>query len=178
MEITKTSKDGFFINSKALNLAINSNEAKADVLLFSSKNTEKPKNADARVFDSAGEYEVKKCMIDATQLDENETGFTVLIDGVQLAFLGSGIEEVLTDKQVEVFAAVDVLILPIIGEKAEITSKIISQIEPTTVIPHSYSNDTIAMFGKEFGSDTEKTSKIKINKKDLNESDKQKLVIL
>ena len=177
MEITKTSKDGFFINSKALNLAVNSNETKADVLLFSSKNTDKPKNADAKVFDSAGEYEVKKCMIDATQLGENEIGFTVLIDGVQLAFLG-GIEEVLTDKQVEVFAAVDVLILPIIGDKAEITSKIISQIEPTTVIPHSYDDSSIAMFAKEFGSDTEKTPKIKINTKDLSESDKQKLVIL
>ena len=177
MEITKTSKDGFFINSKALNLAINSNESKADVLLFSSKNTDKPKNADARVFDSPGEYEVKKCMIDATQLGEDETGFTVLIDGVQLAFLG-GIQEALTDKQVEVFAAVDVLNLPIIGEKAEITSKIISQIEPTTVIPHSYNDDSIAMFSKEFGSDIDKTSKIKINKKDLSESDKQKLIIL
>lgn len=177
MEITKTSKDGFFINSKALNLALNSNDTKADVLLFTNKNTDIPKNVDVKVFDSAGEYEVKKCMIDATQLNENETGFTVLIDGVQLAFLG-GIEEVLTDKQIEAFAAVDVLLLPIIGEKAEVTSKIISQIEPSIVIPHSYDEASIDMFSKEFGSDTEKSTKIKINKKDLTESDKQKLVIL
>lgn len=176
MEITKTSKDGFFINSKALNIAVNSNDAKADVLLFSKSNTNKPKNPEAKIFDSAGEYEVKKCMVDAVQIND-QIGFTVLIDGVQLAYLGE-IKEVLSDKQVEMFAAVDILILPIVGDKAEITTKIISQIEPSTVIPHSYTDELVDVFGKEFGSDIEKTSKLKINKKDLSESDKQKLVIL
>ncbi len=177
MEITKTDKNSFFINSKALNISIDADNIKADVLLFSNKNTDKPKNADARVFDSAGEYEVRKCMIDATQLNESEIGFTVLIDGVQLAYIGN-IEDMLTDKQVEVFAAVDVLILPIVDGKAEITTKVISQIEPSTVIPHSYDEGSIETFSKEFGNDVEKTAKLKISKKDLTESDKQKLVIL
>ncbi len=176
MEITKTDNNAFLINSKLLTLAINSYAAKAEVLLFSGKTTDIIKNAEAKVFDSAGEYEVKKCMIDAVQIDE-EVGFTVLIDGVQLAYLGN-INQVLTDKQVEVFAAVDVLILPIVGDKAEITTKLISQIEPSIVIPHSYTEDLIDVFGKEFGSDIEKTSRFKISKKDLSESDKQKLVIL
>jgi len=178
MEITKTDKNSFFINSKALNISINDNNAKADVLLFSNKNTDKPKNPNARVFDSAGEYEVKKCMIDATQLNQNEIGFTVLIDGVQLAYIGSNIEDALTDKQIEVFAAVDVLILPIVSGKTEITTKIIGQIEPSIVIPHSYGEDSIGTFSKEFGNDVERTSKLKVNKKDLTESDKQKLIIL
>lgn len=176
MEITRTDKNSFFINSKALNLAINSSDTKADVLLFSQSSTDKPKNPEAKVFDSAGEYEVKKCMIDAVQIND-QIGFTVLIDGVQLAYLGE-IKEVLSDKQVEMFAAVDILILPIVGVKAETTTKIISQIEPSTVIPHSYTEESIDVFGKEFGSDIEKVSKLKINKKDLSESDKQRLVIL
>ncbi|HMS92055.1 MAG TPA: MBL fold metallo-hydrolase [Candidatus Saccharibacteria bacterium] len=176
MEITKTDKNAFIITSRALTLAINSSDAKAEVLLFSDKNTDELKNTEAKVFDSAGEYEVKKCMIDAVQLEE-EVGFTVLIEGIQLAYLGD-IKQVLTDKQVEVFAAVDVLILPIVGDKAEITTKLIGQIEPSIVIPHSYTEDMIDVFGKEFGSDIEKTSKLKINKKDISETDKQKLVIL
>lgn len=176
MEITKTDKDGISVSSKSIDVALNSVNKKADVALFTSPHDQQDVG-DAIVFDSPGEYEAKNCMIDAVALDGDNTGYSVYADEIRVAFL-QGVSKPLSDSQVEGFAAVDVLIVPIIGDKAEVTTKIINQIEPKVVIPHTYSPEELKAFTAEFGNEQETVSKVKLSKKELADSEQQRLIVL
>ncbi|MEI8072580.1 MAG: MBL fold metallo-hydrolase [Candidatus Saccharibacteria bacterium] len=177
MEIIKTKNNGFLISSKAIDVAIDSPDDKSDVSLNSAPQPDAPKS-DSIVFDSQGEYEVKSCMIDAIPVIDGKCGFSLITEGVRAAYLPEDVKEVLSDDQVEAFSTVDILIVPVIGEKAEITTKIINQIEPKIIIPHSYKEEQLKLLAAEFGSDYESVSKFKISKKELSETEQQRLVVL
>ncbi len=176
MEITKLGEDGFYLSSKMIDIAVNSMSEKADVVLMPS-HAEKPKGVQAILFDSPGEYEVKSCMIDAIEVGASSCGFSVISEDIRVAYLGE-VKEVLTDSQLEAFAAVDILILPVVGEKAEVTTKIINQIEPKVIIPHHYTSDQLKVLAAEFGSEQETVQKCKLTRKELTESEQQRLIVL
>jgi|GEM_PF-1104688 len=176
MDITKIEKDGFYISSKSIDLAINSRSEKADVVLMPSR-AQSPAGSKPILFDSAGEYEVKSCMIDAIPLAKGICGFSVFIDKMRVAYI-SDITTTLTDQQLEAFASVDILIVPAVGEKSEITTKIINQIEPSIVIPHNYTAEQLKVLSAEFGSEQETLQKFKITKKELLETEQQRLIVL
>jgi len=176
MDITKIEKDGFYLSSKSIDVAINSLSEKADVALMSKK-TENLSGSKPILFDSPGEYEVKTCMIDAIPLGKGNCGFSVLADKIRVAYI-SDVTTTLTDQQLEAFASVDVLILPVIGEKSEVTTKIINQVEPSIVIPHNYTDEQLKVLSAEFGSEQETLAKFKITKKELIENDQQRLIVL
>lgn len=176
MEITKLGTDGFYLSSKMIDVAINSMNEKADVVLMSTR-SEKPADMDVIMFDSPGEYEVKSCMIDAIEVGSDSCGFSVITEDIRVAYLGD-IKTVLTDQQLEAFAAVDILILPVVGEKSEVTTKVINQIEPKVVIPHHYTEDQLKVLAAEFGSEQETVQKCKLSRKELTESEQQRLIVL
>lgn len=178
MEITKTDKNNFFIVTKSINAALEHMAPKADVVMFSAPQKDKVNKVDGVVvFDSAGEYEVKNCMIDAIAIVSGVTAYSILSEGIRLAYLPSA-DEVLTDAQIEAFASVDILLIPISGEKASSTIKIIGQIEPKVVVPHSYSQEELKMLIGELGQEQEKTAKLKVAKKELVETEQQRLVVV
>lgn len=91
------------------------------------------------VIDNPGEYEVGGSFILGVQAEKN-TLYVMTIDGLRLAFL-SGLNKILSEKQLEELDGVDILFLAV-GEKDGLSSKlaveIINQIEPKIIIPMAY----------------------------------------
>ena len=177
MEITKTDKNHFFISTKTINAALEHDNSKADVVLFSTPQESKTQSGDAVVFDSPGEYEVKNTMIDAISVAQDNTAYSVLSEGLRVAYI-AGCDNVLSDAQVEAFAGVDILLVPVVADKADITTKIIGQIEPKVVVPHSYDATSLKLLTDEFGPQQEKVAKLKVIKKELVDNDQQRFVVL
>ncbi len=178
MEITKTNKNHFYIVTRSINISLEDMNPKADAVLFSDHQKDKVNKVGGLVvFDSPGEYEVKNCMIDAIDIAKDNTAFSVLSEGIRVAYLAS-IEDVLTDLQLEAFASVDILLVPVKSDKTGTVTKVISQIEPKVVIPHSYSPDELKAFIDELGQEQEKSTKFKVQKKELIDVDQQRLVVI
>lgn len=178
MELTKTDQNHFYIVTKSINAALEYSNSKADVVMYSSLVQEDKVTVDGPViFDSPGEFEVKNCMIDAVSLAPNNTAYGILSEGIRVAYIADA-KVILTDLQLEAFASIDILLVPITGEKAAVTTKIIGQIEPKVVIPHSYNAEELKVLTDELGQEQEKTSKFKIQKKELAESEQLRLVVL
>lgn len=176
MEILKSSSpNSYLLNFKNISVGLNTEDKKLDVGLFTDK--KERANSEVKVFDSPGEYEVKNCMIDAIDLEQNNVAFSIFADDIRVGFIGK-LEGQLTDNQVESFAAVDILLLPIVGEKAAITNKVVTQIEPKIIIVHSFKDDDLKGFISEFGKDSEKLTKLKVTSKELIDSDQQRLIII
>lgn len=176
MEIL-TSTKGFLLNYKKIQISLDSEDTKADVAIYSKPSATVTSNEN-KVFSTPGEYEVKNCMIDGIVFDENQTAFSILADDIRVGYI-SELTNQLTDSQIESFAAVDILIVPITtDDKGEITTKVIGQIEPKIIIVHSFNQEDLKSFSSEFGKESEKLTKFKITKKDLHESDQQRLIVL
>lgn len=137
-------------------------------------------------FDSPGEYEIKNSeIIGVTSSHDDKNGaekgeniiFIYEVDGIHLCHLGDlGVE--LTSDQVEKIDAVDVLFIPAGGGPTldiKKAAKVISDIGPKIVIPMHYRAGKMANlspledFIKEIGKTPQKTSKLKLQKKDLPE---------
>jgi len=174
MEITKIAKTGYFVSFKSVDAAINTDSPKADLVLYTKKQSGEIKSL--TFFDSAGEYEVKNCMVDAVALSEDNTAYSMLADDIRVTYVGQ-VTEPLSDEQIEQFAATDILFIPIVGEKASLTTQIVNQIEPKVIVTYTDKPEELAVFEKEFGSDVERTVKYKITKKDLSETEQQNLVV-
>ena len=176
MEILKSTKTGFLLNFKNITVCLNDEDKKADVILFTElKNL--TSTQETKIFDSPGEYEVKNCMIDGIAIGKNNTAYSIISEDLRIGFINK-IDSQLSDDQIEAFAAVDVLILPIVGDKAEVTTKIVSQIEPKIIIAHDYNDDSLKLFIAKFGKDSEKVPKFKVSSKDLSDSEQQRLVVI
>lgn len=176
MDIAFLGKTGFKVAARDLTVAIDAmTSLKADLHLYSSK--QEGDKLEALLFDGPGEYEVKGAMIDGVKLDGNNTAFSLLVDDIRLAHLGNLTQDSLTDGQLQAIGAVDVLMVPLNGRKAEVTSKLISQLEPRIIIPMDYDETSLKGFISETGSTGDKLDRLKINHKDLTE-DAQKVVVL
>lgn len=174
MDITFSNQNTIKISAKSASIVINpEGPTKADLLLFSSFTEDK---FDARAFCSPGEYEVMGCMVDGIKIGTNNTAYSMVIDDVHVGY-AMDLEETLSDDQIERMDGVDVLIVGVKDDKAELMNKIITQIEPRVLIPLVQNESELAKIKAEFGKDVEATEKYKVTKKDL-PTDSQELVIL
>lgn len=176
MDITFLGKTGFKIVARELTVTIDAKAGlKADLHLYSSRQEQKP--AEGLLFDGPGEYEVKGAMIDGVSLGGNNTAFSLLIDDVRLAHLGNLDQDSLSDNELQAIGTVDVLMVPLDGRKAEVTSKLISQLEPRIIIPMDYDDASLKSFASETGAKGDTQERLKVSRKDLPE-DSQQVVIL
>lgn len=104
----------------------------------------------ARVFNGPGEYEVKGVVV--TGIDsfhDNSNGsergkniiFHILIDNLNIVHLGDLGQERLTEEQLGQIGQTDILLVPVGGVytiDSKIASNIVSQLEPSIIIPMHY----------------------------------------
>lgn len=155
------------------------------------------KYADGGYFkvDSPGEYEVSEISIKGIpskmHLDPEKpsTMYSLHINGLSLAIVGHS-EGKLSEKQLEEFGVVDILIVPVGGGGYTLDTvealKLIKELEPKIIIPTHYQSDNIAYevpqatldeFKKATGSsEVEAEDSLKI--KDLSLPEKSRVVVL
>lgn len=157
--------------------SIKSPRMAADILLLTSdklKAAASSISGDKFVIDSPGEYEAKGIFINGMSSNGNDETFYYLdINGVTVAHLGNTTKAELSDKQLETFENVDILLIPI-GEDAKASAKLVNQIEPKVVIPIFYKIpkikvklDTLDNFKKQISVKEETVAKLSIKKKDI-----------
>ncbi len=131
-----------------------------------------------------GEYEIKGMFIYGVPNNSNGTMFVLEAGGITVSHPGL-INQELTDKQLEYFKGVDVLLLPLTCEGAKTCSQIVSQVEPRVIIPIQYKTkkmkpklDPLDLFAKEMGaSGTSAIPKAILKKKDLPDEETQVIVL-
>ena len=144
-------------------------------------------SGDPFVLDTPGECEHDGVLISSVQGNE-EYSAMIRIDAEQLSVGHIGFtKKQLDDKQLEVLAGVDVLIVPVghpDGLDNEAAIKVINSIEPRIVIPIAYQSDNdpharpIDSFLKEMGvKENHPESKVIIKKKDLPQEETQIVVL-
>ena len=149
MEITKDQNNSFTISTKQVDVSINpQSSSKAEVVLCTHGKDEYKPNPEQIVFDMPGEYEVKNTMIDAVVCDTS-TAFVVTSSGIRVSFIDN--EAQLSESQIEALGGSDILIIKVFGEKAEVLNKLISELEPSIVIPFGYTGDQLKQLSAEFG---------------------------
>ena len=174
MDITFSNKDTIKLNGKNSTIVINpQGEVKADLLLYSKP--EAPQG-ETREFHGPGEYEVMGSMVDGVGLSADNTAYSLVVDDIHVAYLTDA-EATLSDDQLEHMDAVDILIVSVKDDKADLVNKLMTQIEPRILIPIMESESELAKIKAEYGKDVEAVDSFKINKKDL-PVDSQQLVIL
>lgn len=139
------------------------------------------------VLDAPGECEHDGVLISSVQ--GHEAGTTMMrIDAEQLSVGHVGfIKKQLDDKQLEILADVDVLLVPVghpDGLDNEMAIKVINSVEPRIIIPIAYYSDNdphakpIDSFLREMGvKENKPESKIIIKKKDLPQEETQVIVL-
>ncbi len=176
MEITKNNQDSFLLVTKQVDVAINpTGESKAGVVLQTTSEHTYAPTKDQIVFDGPGEYEVKNTMIDAVGL-KNTTGFVVTSSGLRVSFVHTD-ENNLDESQIEALGNPDILIIKVFGDKAESLNKLISELEPSIVVPFGYSEDQLKSLSAEFGKDITRSAKLKVSKKDVSIENQQLIVL-
>ena len=157
---------------------------RADILLVghnpNHKNI-KAVNGDFFLVDGPGEYEIKEVYINGIsgfinnpeEIGENTETiiYTIEIEGMRICHLGNFEQKELNEEQVEKIGDIDILMVPV----SENAKKIISQIEPKTIIPMQYKipglkekADDLEEFLKLMGvKSTESLQKLSIKKKDV-----------
>lgn len=155
---------------------------------------------DTFVIDGPGEFDVQGLFVRGipafgnTKDAKNEnydptTLYSILMEDIRLGFLGSLKQKELTDKQLEDLGNVDILFVPVGGNTvcdAEEAVNIVSQVEPSIVVPMHYHQkglktklDPVDKFLKEIGSDSKPEDKLTVKKSDFSDEDvKTKIVLL
>ena len=146
------------------------------------------------LIDGPGEYDVKDVSVkgifsyhDKSKGSErgNNTIYVMNIEDVSLCHLGD-LGDVLTDDQIEKIGPIDVLFIPVGGKftiDAHEATKVISQVEPSIVVPMHYGNtelgiDDVDKFLKEMGVEKESVKNLKISKDDFGEGINETKVIV
>jgi L-ascorbate metabolism protein UlaG (beta-lactamase superfamily) len=150
---------------------------------------------DPFVVKSAGEYDFRGVMVQGVDSYHDENGgvdrgrnviYRIDMDGVSVTHLGD-LGHLLENKQLEVLAGTDILLIPVGGKytiNAKKATEVISQIQPRLVIPMHYSLPDLTVdiegvegFVKELGLKPTYEEKLKISAKELPQEDME-LVIL
>ena len=165
---------------------------KADIILNTHADSNGLKiNDNEIVISSCGEYERKGVFVQAIsslQIDKKQKNIIYVIEAedIRICHLGYFGESDITDEQLEDIGNVDILILPLDGDKTINYSeavKIVSRIEPAMVIPMCYDSKKKekglnpflkAMGEKEIASQ----DKLSIQKKNITPGEKVEIVIL
>lgn len=171
----------------------------ADIVIFSRDNDELLANPeDLRgteqtpkpfVIKSPGEYELHGSFVYGLprSSQEKNTLFVLSVEDIKIGFLGFLNKKELTASELESIEGVNILLVPIGGEKtisAAAAASLVNQIEPRIVIPMCYKIPGLALpfdnpdrFIKEMGNHKEELDKLKISKKDL-PSEETRLILL
>jgi hypothetical protein len=170
-------------------------KVEADVLLkthnISSKDeTGKSKSGDKLYISALGEYESRGVFVQgipSVQIDKKKKNIIYLIEteSIRICHLGLfGVDE-LTEEQVEGMGSVDILLIPIDGDKTigfKEAVKLISLIEPKLVIPMCFNKESLEAFLKAMGQkDVVSQDKFSIQRKNLGpkgDDDKVEIVVL
>lgn len=165
--------------------------AKADIIL-QTHSKENGFNTDEQfVISSCGEYERKGVFIQgiqSLQTDKKSRNiiYAIEVEDVRIAHLGYFGEGDLSEEQLEEMGNVDILIIPVDGDKtisyAE-AAKIVSRVEPAMVIPMCYDpkkkDKGLMPFLKAMGEkDIASQEKLSIQKKNISAGEKAEIVIL
>lgn len=138
----------------------------------------------------AGEYEVKGVFINGINAPKKDgemhTIYRVFMEGMSIAFLGS-LDRVLTDKEIEALGDINILILPVGGEKvldAKKANEVVAQVEPRVIIPSHFAVKGLDLeladhetFCKEIACPRKDENKFKISKSGLPVDDMQLIVL-
>ena len=124
----------------------------ADVLLITHQhhdhNNKKAVSGNPFLIDGPGEYEVKGVFVQGIQAFHSASGekdqntiYTISVEDLRICHLGDLGQKELTPEQVEQIGEVDILLIPVGGVftiSAKEAVKIMSQIEPSIIIPMHY----------------------------------------
>ena len=188
-QITTLSND-----NEGVSISIDEKEekkSKADIVLKTHKVNSVPQKKNGQFFISSwGEYEAKGVFIQAVTsftLDkEKNIIFLIEAEGIRVCHLGFFGEEEINEEQLEALGRVDILLVPINGDKTinfKEAEKVIAKIEPKIVIPMAYDSkkkDVLNAFLKAMGEkEAVPLEKLSISKKNFsNESEKAEIIIL
>jgi L-ascorbate metabolism protein UlaG (beta-lactamase superfamily) len=142
------------------------------------------------VIDCAGEYDTSGVLIEgidsypedaaAKNLPADNLIYRVEIDDISVVHLGS-LSRSLTDEQLGKLSGVDVLLVPIGGNKmidASEAAAVVARIEPRLVVPIGYEDaGQVEKFVKQLGVVPTQEEKLRLTKKDLPQEEME-LVIL
>ena len=165
----------------------------ADIVVVSNRENPAYNNAaslgDEKTFvaDGAGEYDVKGLFIHGGIGGNGATIYAIRMEDIRLGFLGALKTKEMTEAQLADLGEVDILFVPVGGHTvcdAEEASKIVSQVEPTIVIPMHFAQkglkmqlDKVETFQKEMSSKTEPQDKLTIKRSEL-APDGTKVIVL
>jgi L-ascorbate metabolism protein UlaG (beta-lactamase superfamily) len=165
--------------------------AKADIILETHSKENGFETDEQFVISSCGEYERKGVFIQGIgsfQIDKKQKNiiYVIEVEDVRIAHLGYLGEGELSEEQVQEMGMVDILIIPVDGDKtisyAE-AAKIVAKVEPAIVIPMCYDSKKrekgLAPFLKAMGQkEVESQEKLSIQKKNISTEEKAEIVIL
>ncbi len=142
------------------------------------------------VFDP-GEYDIKGVTITGIPLKQEDKYITVfLIESEDMRILNlTHIKDWnMKEDEIEELGEIDILILPVGGNtvlSASAASKVVNEIEPKIVIPSHYKMtdliidvDPLEKFLKEMGGKSENMEKLTVKKKDLQDEEGAKVIVL
>ena len=139
------------------------------------------------VITGPGEYEVKGVAVrgfasESTYGGEKSinTMYSILLEGMNLAFLGALGTDQLSKEAIEGLDDIDILFVPIGGEGVLDYSQAYAlavQLEPKVVIPMHYTEEQLKRFLKEAGEDVKPIDKLTVKRKDL-EGKEDEIVVL
>jgi L-ascorbate metabolism protein UlaG (beta-lactamase superfamily) len=134
-----------------------------------------------------GEYEVKGVAVRGFASESNYGGekgintiYSILIEGMNLAFLGALGSPDLSKEAVEGLDDIDILFVPIGGNGTldeQEAYKLAVQLEPKVMVPMHYSADQLKRFLKEAGEEVQPVEKLTVKRKDL-EGKEDEIVVL
>ncbi|MCK4454289.1 MBL fold metallo-hydrolase [Candidatus Parcubacteria bacterium] len=176
-------------------IGLNVPKLESDILLFTNKNCDagKIKTRDYFFIDEPGEYDIKDVFIQGISIEANEKEkgkneaaniYIIEAEGIRVCHLGSIKEKELKNGQLEKIGNVDILMVPV-GEDAQVSAKIVSQIEPRIVIPMFYHipklkvklkkvDDFLKVMG---GKSVESQNKLSIKRKDLPKEGREIMIL-
>ncbi|MBX4199141.1 MBL fold metallo-hydrolase [Candidatus Parcubacteria bacterium] len=159
------------ISQGDLSLAVNptSNRGNADLTLMSTGGS--AVEGKGFVISGPGEYEVKDISVKGF-LSEGKDGkintvYLINFEGLNLCFLGSLSNPALNAETIENLEDIDILFVPVDTLEAAPAYKLAVSLEPSLIIPISYSPESLKKFLKEAGEDGEHLDKLVVKKKDL-----------
>ena len=139
------------------------------------------------VITGPGEYEVKGVAVrgfasESTYGGEKSinTMYSILLEGMNLAFLGALGTDQLSKEAIEGLDDIDILFVPIGGSGMLDYSQAYAlavQLEPKVVIPMHYTEEQLKRFLKEAGEDVKPIDKLTVKRKDL-EGKEDEIVVL
>ena len=164
-------------------------KSKADIVLKTHEfNSPDSKKDGQFVVSSFGEYESKEVFIQAVpslSLDKKRNIiFLIEAENIRVCHLGLFGEDDLSEEQLEAIGRVDILLIPIDGDKTinfKEAEKIIAKIEPNMVIPMDYKKkETLNAFLKAMGEkEIVPQDKLSVSKKNISsENEKVEIIIL